>query len=95
MVNIKVVAFILGILLVLEGAFMFLAAPISWLYGDPDALYIFVASFLTALAGFILWASFRNCNKNVGDCLFCVSSYCWLDNRRLYKNHQKIRKSNQ
>ena len=66
MVNLKVVAFVLSILLVIEGAFMALAAPISWLYGDQDAIYIFVSAFMTALAGFILWAIFRNCDKNIG-----------------------------
>ena len=66
MVNIKVVAFILGILLILEGAFMLIAAPISFFYGDTDALYILVSSFLTFLTGFILWGVFRTSNKNVG-----------------------------
>ncbi|MBA7533234.1 Trk system potassium uptake protein TrkH [subsurface metagenome] len=66
MINFRVVAFILGVLLILEGAFMFLAAPVSILYGDNDALYIFLSSFFTAFAGFLLWATFRKCNKNVG-----------------------------
>ena len=66
MVNLKVVAFVLSILLVIEGAFMLLAAPISLYYGDQDALYIFLSSFLTAFAGFILWAIFRNCDKTIG-----------------------------
>ena len=66
MVNLKVVAFVLSILLVIEGAFMALAAPISLIYGDQDAIYIFVSAFMTALAGFILWAIFRSCDKNIG-----------------------------
>jgi len=33
MVNFRVVAFILGVLLILEGAFMLLAAPVSLYYG--------------------------------------------------------------
>ncbi len=66
MINVRVVVFILGILLVLEGAFMALAAPFSFLYGDSDALLILVSAFLTALTGFILWAAFRNCPKGVG-----------------------------
>ena len=66
MVNFRVVAFVLGILLILEGAFMLLAAPVSLYFEDTDALYIFLSSFLTAFAGFLLWAIFRNCSKNVG-----------------------------
>ena len=66
MVNFRVVAFVLGILLILEGAFMLTAAPVSMYFGDADALYIFLASFITAFSGFLLWAIFRNCNKNVG-----------------------------
>ncbi len=66
MINVRVVAFILGVLLILEGAFMFLAAPVSIVYGDNDALYILLSSLTTALAGFLLWITFRNCNKNIG-----------------------------
>lgn len=66
MVNFRIVAFVLGVLLILEGAFMLLAAPVSLYYGHDDALYIFLASFFTAFVGFLLWAIFRNCNKNVG-----------------------------
>ncbi|MBN1597084.1 MAG: TrkH family potassium uptake protein [Bacteroidales bacterium] len=66
MINFRVVAFILGILLVIEGAFMLLSAPVSLFYNDPDALYIFVSAFITAFSGFLLWAIFRNCNKSIG-----------------------------
>ncbi len=66
MVNFKVVGFILGILLIIEGAFMLLAAPISALYGHSDWVSIFLAAFLTSLTGFMFWAFFRSSNKNVG-----------------------------
>lgn len=66
MVNIRIIAFILGILLILEGAFMLIAAPVSILYGDSDAVYLMLSSFITAIAGFLLWIIFRKCDKNIG-----------------------------
>jgi trk system potassium uptake protein TrkH len=66
MVNFKVVGFILGVLLIIEGAFMIIAAPVSGFYGDKDWIFIFLAAFVTSLSGFILWAFFRVCNKSVG-----------------------------
>ena len=64
--NYKVVFFIMGVLLIIEGAFMLLSIPFSLIYKDSDALYLFVASFLTLLTGFLIWASFRSCSKSVG-----------------------------
>lgn len=66
MINGKVVAFILGILLLIEGAFMMLIVPVSLYYHDSDTIYIFLSAFLTLLSGFLLWAIFRNRNKSVG-----------------------------
>jgi trk system potassium uptake protein len=65
-INLKVVAFILSVLLLLEGVFMSLAASVSLLYGDKDTLTIFLSSLITALTGFILWLIFRKCDKNIG-----------------------------
>lgn len=79
MVNIKVVAFILGVLLIIEGAFMLLAAPISYLYGHTDVWLIGLSALITALTGFILWAVFRNCSKNVGKREgYMIVSFGWL-----------------
>lgn len=66
MINFKVVGFILGVLLILEGIFMMFTVPVSFFYGDSDWLYIFFSAFFTALVGFILWVSFRTCSKSVG-----------------------------
>lgn len=66
MLNLKVVAFILSVLLIIEGFFMLLSAPISFLYGDSDAIPILIAALSTAFAGFILWLIFRKCNKSIG-----------------------------
>ncbi len=66
MINIRVISFIAGILLILEGAFMLIAAPISVIYGDPDALYILLSACITLIAGLLLWVIFRKSKKNVG-----------------------------
>ena len=66
MINFRVIGFILGVLLIIEGAFMFLAAPVSAIYGHSDWISIFLAAFLTILTGFVFWASFRSSKKNVG-----------------------------
>lgn len=79
MVNIKVVVFILGVLLILEGAFMLFAAPVSLLYGDSDALLIAVSALITAVTGVILWAVFRSCSKNVGKREgYMIVSFGWI-----------------
>lgn len=79
MVNIKVVAFILGVLLILEGAFMLLAAPVSFLYGDADYWHIVVSAFITAATGITLWAVFKNCSKNVGKREgYMIVSFGWI-----------------
>lgn len=66
MINFKVVGFILGVLLIIEGFFMLLAAPVSWIYKDPDVLHILLSAGITSLSGFILWLFFRKSNKSVG-----------------------------
>lgn len=66
MINFKVVGFILGILLIIEGVFMLSAVPVSLIYHDADWIYIFLAAFLTFLSGFLFWVIFRKHNKNVG-----------------------------
>ncbi|MBN2820016.1 MAG: TrkH family potassium uptake protein [Bacteroidales bacterium] len=66
MINFKVVGFILGVLLIIEGAFILFCSPVSLFYGDADWVSIFLSGFVTIFCGFILWASFRTCNKAVG-----------------------------
>ena len=66
MINIKIIILVLGILLILEGVFMALAAPVSMIYGDPDAIYILISSLITTITGFLLWIVFRKCKKNLG-----------------------------
>lgn len=66
MINFKVVGFILGVLLIIEGIFILLCVPVSLYYGEAEWLYILLAAFITSLVGFVLWAAFRKCGKSVG-----------------------------
>jgi trk system potassium uptake protein TrkH len=66
MINFKVTGFILGILLVLEGCFMALAAPVSAIYGDNDYYTILLSACITIGTGLILWLLFRNSSRMVG-----------------------------
>lgn len=77
--NYKVVFFILGVLLIIEGAFMLINIPVSLFYKDNDALYLFVSAFLTLLTGFLMWAGFRTCKKSVGKREgFLVVTFGWI-----------------
>ena len=66
MINFKVVGFILGVMLIIEGFFMALSVPVALIYKEADWIYIFVSAFLTSLSGFLLWATFRSYDKTVG-----------------------------
>lgn len=79
MINLKVTGFILGMLLILEGAFLLTAIPVSLLFGDTDSIYLFLSAFLILLAGFILCVSFRSCNKSVGKREgYIIVSFGWI-----------------
>ncbi len=53
MLNPKTAIRILGILLILEGFFMWLSIPVSLLYHESDALHFLLAGFITSFAGFL------------------------------------------
>lgn len=65
MINFKVIGFILGVMLIIEGFFMLLATPVSIYYGEEEWLFIFTSAFITCLSGFLLWAGFRKYDKSV------------------------------
>jgi trk system potassium uptake protein TrkH len=79
MINFKVVGFILGVMLIIEGIFMLLSVPVSFIYGESEWLYIFMSAFITVLSGFILWATFRNTDKTVGKREgYLIVTFGWL-----------------
>ena len=66
MINYRVVGFILGILLLIEGLFMFLSVPVSLIYQEGDSLPILISSAITCFAGALLYLVFRKSDKSVG-----------------------------
>jgi trk system potassium uptake protein TrkH len=79
MINYKVVAYFLGILLVIESVLMFVAAMVSYLSGDRDTVYIVVSSFLTGFTGFFLWAVFMTSDKTMGKREgYLIVTLCWI-----------------
>jgi len=57
--NYKVIIHILGILLVLNGLFMFFCIPFSLYYGEGDLLAISMSAVITIVSGFILFITTR------------------------------------
>jgi Trk-type K+ transport system membrane component len=78
MINFKVIGFILGVMLIIEGFFMLLAVPISLIYNEPDWIYIFVSAFITSFSGFLLWAIFRSYDKNCRKTRGLLNCHVWL-----------------
>jgi trk system potassium uptake protein TrkH len=66
MVNYKVVGFILGILLLIEGSFMLLSVPVSLIYQEGDTMPVMISSVITIVSGAILFFVFRKSNKSIG-----------------------------
>ena len=66
MLNFRVVGYILGILLIIEGVFMLTSFPFSLVQQNNDWLAIIIASGITLGTGFLLWFSFRKSGKSVG-----------------------------
>ncbi len=66
-VNIKLIVKVLGLLLVIEGIFMWLCIPFSLYYKSGDFYDILLSGIITSLSGGILWFLTRkNKNKNLG-----------------------------
>jgi len=66
MINFKVILYILGFLLFIEGLFMMLCAPVSLIFDDFDASIIFYCSLFTVAIGLLLFIINKKCNKNIG-----------------------------
>ena len=66
MINFKVVGYILGVLLIIEGIFIFFSASVSLVYGEGDFSYILLSSLVTLLSGLLLFFIFRKSDKRLG-----------------------------
>lgn len=63
--NYKIISHIMGLLLLVNGAFMATAALVSWYYDDGIVLDISLASFITILAGILLMFFTRGHSKEL------------------------------
>jgi len=66
MINKKVIFNILGMLLIIEGVFLFISAVIAVIYNEYDILALFSSSAICLFLGGIAWFSTRLANKNIG-----------------------------
>ncbi len=66
MINFKVVGYILGVLLIIEGVFIFLSVPVTLMFGEKDYNYILLSSAITLLTGLLLFFVFKRSDKRLG-----------------------------
>src|SRR5690606_1253817 len=77
--NYKIIAHIMGLLLLCNGSFMFLTIPVSWYYEDGVTIQIFSASLITIFSGIFLMfftrAGRKEINKRDG---YIVVTFGWI-----------------
>ncbi len=66
MVNFKVIGYILGVLLLIEAAFLLVCIPVTFIYEENDAIYFLISSGISFVVGGILWYFTRNTEKQMG-----------------------------
>ena len=64
--NKNIIFFILGRLLIIEGAFLLISAGVSALYGEQDYIYFLEVALLNFIVGSVSWFSVRNTERNLG-----------------------------
>lgn len=65
MLNIKTAIRILGILLIIEGFFMWLSIPIALIYKENDSLHFLLSGAITSAVGFLAYFSTRKAHLQV------------------------------
>ncbi len=66
MLNFRIVLLIMGLLLVVEGAFMLLTAGVATIYGEYDLPYLLWSSLICSAVGVVLWLTNNKTSKNIG-----------------------------
>lgn len=66
MVNLKVIGYILGVLLLVEAAFLLICIPVTLIYEENDAVYFLISAGISFVIGGILWYFTRNNDKQMG-----------------------------
>lgn len=79
MINVAPVTNVVGALLIIIGALMFTALPVSWYFESGDGLALFFSGGITILAGLLFWLvkykSDRTVNKREG---YLIVALGWL-----------------
>lgn len=65
-INTKLVRHVLGLLLLIEAAFMFLSTIVGVIYRDSAISALFISTSITVVSGIILMVSGRNSAKDIG-----------------------------
>ncbi len=63
LINIKLIVRILGLLLILEGFFMFMCLPFSFYYQENDSWALIISGGITSFIGSLLWIITRGADK--------------------------------
>lgn len=66
MINHKIIANILGLLLIIEAVAMACSIPVSFYYGEDDLLAFTLACLITLGAGCLMWLLTRKAKKDIG-----------------------------
>lgn len=61
--NYKIIGSLLGLLIIMNGVFMFFCLPISYYYNEGDFFALFISGVITFVSGLALWLYCRD-NKN-------------------------------
>lgn len=79
MVNLGIVANVIGVLLVILGGFMLTTLPFSLYYDAHDSLAIVLSALLSSSVGFLAWFFTKNASKKIGKREgFLIVSSGWL-----------------
>lgn len=66
MINIRIIARIFSLLLIVEGILMLLASGVSYIYAEKSVSPLFYAALVTLIAGMILFTPLKNVEKVTG-----------------------------
>lgn len=78
-INFTLIIRVIGFLLIVEGAFMLTAIPISYLYGENKYPTVLIAAIVTLISGAILFFSNRKTNSILGKREgYIIVTFAWL-----------------
>ena len=79
MINFKIVGYVLGLLLIIEGFFLFTAVPVALVYRESIVFWLLVLAGFTMFSGAAIWAIFRKAKMNIGKReVYIIVSVGWI-----------------